>query len=311
MAPSLYPHTPYCLNRSNGGAHLALASVGALPANDPNVQAWNPFARNSTPYRNIVLVGQDADSELRYLANNGSIDFNPYGFATVGTVLDCQRLYDMLHPGLRDNMSLIKLIRYCYPEANMDELCLHNAGNDAVWELKVCMKLLAKLAERYAPESADYPAFPKVWDAIFVAVDVESLNGDPDRITELGYACLDSRDMVNIHDDAYERKITARHLIIKKNVPVKVNGVRDWGRTHRFGNANYDTDNFDPHYGPSKEIWPWQIPPNANKLFFVPKNGKQWGWTAPAGLRPQDGGDCSIQTSSRYWDKLMRKPFNN
>ncbi|KAL8996523.1 MAG: hypothetical protein Q9169_003990 [Polycauliona sp. 2 TL-2023] len=163
MAPDLYPHTPYCLDRNNGGIHLALASVGALPAND---QAWAPFARNNTPYRNIVLVRQDADSELRYLANDPTINFNPYGFATVGTVLDCQRL------------SL-----YTMPEMMQ---------------------------------------------------------------SELGFAWPDSRDIVNIRDDSYERKITARHLIIRKNIPAKVNSVRNWGRIRRYGHCNYDTDTIDP-----------------------------------------------------------------
>lgn len=308
MAPTLYPRTPYTLTSSIGGPHLALATVGAVPSMDPNIPQWNPFARNDTRYRNIILVGQAADSELGYLANNPSIDFNPYGFATVSGVLDCQRLYDWLHPG-HDTIGLANLVRYCFPEKNVQELSLHNAGNDAIWELKCCMVLLKQLADKYVPNSSECAAYPKVWDAIFVAMDVELLNAKLDRITELGFAILDSRHIGSIHDaDGFEKCITARHIIIKKNVPMMVNGRRNWRGIPRYGNANYDTDNFDPAFGSSREVWINQVPRNANSLFFVPKSGRQWDWVAPAGLRPQQGGECVIQQSSVYWDRLVRKP---
>lgn len=241
MAQSAYPRTPYTLTASEGGAHLALATVGALPSTDPNVQAWNPFARNNTKYRNIILIGQDADAELRFLV--GHEFFNPYGFATVGAVLDCQRLYAMLHPG-RNSIGLEALIQYCYPSINTSALCLHNAGNDAIWELKCCMILLREFANILAPGSANQ-AFPKVFDAIFVAMDVEAMNGKKERLTEFGLASLDSRHITNIHNPAYENHITARHMIMKGAVPKLINGERKWRGT-RYGGSIYDTDNFYP-----------------------------------------------------------------
>ena len=241
MAPTPFPKTPYTLTPTEGGIHLALATVGALPPTDPHVQAWNPFARNDTQYRNIILIGQDADAELRFLANHEH--FNPYGFATVGAVLDCQRLYAMLYPG-RDSIGLEALVQYCFPGTDTSALHLHNAGNDAIWELKCCMVLLRELAGMLAPNSINQ-AFPKVFDAIFVAMDVEAMNGDKNRLTEFGFASLDSRHILNIHNNAYENRITARHLIIKGAVPKMINGERKW-RGPRYGGSNYDTDNFYP-----------------------------------------------------------------
>ena len=57
MAPSAYPRTPYTKTHAKGDAHLALATVGALPLTDANILSWNPFARNDTRYQNIILVG--------------------------------------------------------------------------------------------------------------------------------------------------------------------------------------------------------------------------------------------------------------
>ena len=98
MPLSHFPRTPYLVTSSTGGPTTALATVGAVASDHEGVQAWNPFARNDTRSRNIILVGHDADAELRFLGNNEF--FNPYAFATTTVVLDSQRLYDMLYPGM-------------------------------------------------------------------------------------------------------------------------------------------------------------------------------------------------------------------
>ena len=194
MAPSPRAQTPFTLAKP--AVFSALAAVGAVPADHPRVNAFNPFAQNDTPYRNIILIGQDADAEWRYL--HGNPHFDPYTFATTTIVLDCQRLYDWLNP--HENLkSLLDLILYCFPETDISCQYLHNAANDAYWELQVCLHLLKELATRLAPESIDGPVFPKLWDAIFVCVDVEALNGRKTDLTELGFACLDSRHINNIH----------------------------------------------------------------------------------------------------------------
>lgn len=175
MPLAKFPNNPYTVT----SAPITLATVGAISSTDPRVPLWNPFARNDTEYRNIVFVGHAADAELKFLANNPH--FNPYAYATVAAVLDCQRLYEMLHPG-SNAQSIEFLINYCFPEHNVALMKLHNAGNDAFCELEVCMMLLKKLAERYG-FAEGRPAFPKIWDAIFVAVDVEALNGDKYALT--------------------------------------------------------------------------------------------------------------------------------
>ena len=147
----------------------------------------------------------------------------------------------MLYPG-RNSIGLEALVQYCYPGTDTAGLHLHNAGNDAIWELKCCMVLLREIASILAPESASW-VFPKVFDAVFVAMDVEAMNGRKERLTEFGFASLDSRHILNIHNNAYESRITARHLIIKGAAPKMVNGVRKW-RERRYGGSNYDTDNF-------------------------------------------------------------------
>lgn len=43
--------------------------------------------------------------------------------------------------------------------------------------------LLKKLADKYCPVSEDNPSFAKTWDAIFIAMDVEALNGEEDKLT--------------------------------------------------------------------------------------------------------------------------------
>lgn len=73
MPLAYFPNTPYLVTNP----FIALAAVGAISSTDPRVPSWNPFARNDTGYRNIVLVGQSADSELKFLSNNPH--FNPYG----------------------------------------------------------------------------------------------------------------------------------------------------------------------------------------------------------------------------------------
>ena len=55
------------------------------------------------------------------------------------------------------------------------------------------------------------------------------------------------------------------------------------------------------HFGPSREIWPNQIPQNVDRLFFVP-GAKEW--IAPCGLKPQDEGECKVV----YGKELVRKP---
>ena len=126
--------TPYTVTSAAGGAHLALATVGALPADHGYIQPWNPFARNATAYRNIILIAHDADAELRFLTYNPRFFFNPYGFCTVGAVFDCQRLYMMLHPTERNKRKLEFLIEYCFPKLDITTLHLHNGG-------KYCLSL--------------------------------------------------------------------------------------------------------------------------------------------------------------------------
>ena len=118
------PATPFLVTHWRGGVHFALATVGAVPSTHPKIPAWNPFAYNDTKYRNIILVGQDADAEYLFLRQNPH--FNPYPFGTVTAVLDCQRLYGMLHPGTGPQ-NLKSLIRYCFPEVDVELLDLHNA----------------------------------------------------------------------------------------------------------------------------------------------------------------------------------------
>ncbi|KAL8784380.1 MAG: hypothetical protein Q9195_009076, partial [Heterodermia aff. obscurata] len=296
MGPSPNPRTPYTITTSTGGPRLALATVGALPSTHPHIPPWNPFARNNTPYRNIILIGQDADAEHRYQTRHPF--FNPYRFATVGAVLDCQRLYDMLHPGL-DTIGLRNLIPYCFPGiGDIEGLCLHNAGNDAVWELRCCLVLLKELAERLAMARGE---FPKLWDAVFVAVDVEAMNGEVEHVTELGFAWLDSRDVGSIYggEEGWGRHVRSKHVIVKGEVPRRVNGVRRW-RRKRYG-GNFNTDDFYGQFGTSREIWPSQIPRHVDGLFFVPGARR---WIAPGGLRPEDEGECAVE----YGEELVRMP---
>ena len=128
MPLAAFPRTPYLLTRAAGGIFTALATVGAVAPDNPEVQAWNPFARNDTNCRNIIMFGHSADAELRYLSRNEY--FNPYAFATTTVVLDTQRLYEMLDFGA-DPIGLERLIAYCFPEISISSLSLHNAGNDA------------------------------------------------------------------------------------------------------------------------------------------------------------------------------------
>lgn len=133
---SRMPSAPYTVTRTEGGAHLALATVGALSHNHPMVQSWKPFARNDTRYRNVILIGQDADAEWRFLANNPHFTIsNLFNFATVGAILDCQQLYIMLHPETYGNkIGLENLIRYCFPDVDVTTLRLHNAvSNPEFW----------------------------------------------------------------------------------------------------------------------------------------------------------------------------------
>ena len=178
--PFRRPLTPYSLTTSAGGIYTALATVGAVPNDHPQVQRWNPFARNDTRNRNIILVGQDTDAALGYLAN--CEHFNPYAYVTTAVILDCQLLYDMLYPGGHAR-GLAYLIHSCFPDVDVASLHLHNGGNDAYWELKVCLRLMKMLADTFAPESRESAACEKIWDAIFVCVDVEALNGRQNHIT--------------------------------------------------------------------------------------------------------------------------------
>ncbi|CAF9927368.1 MAG: hypothetical protein HETSPECPRED_006567 [Heterodermia speciosa] len=285
MAPSPNPRTPYTIPNKEGFPHLALSTIGAIPPTHPCIPAWNPFAYNTTPYRNIILIGQDADAEYRYLGANPY--FNPYSFAPVGAVLDCQRLYDMLYPGAQQ-IGILNLIIYCFPDVVVEEQCLHNAGNDAVWELRCCMVLLRELAGMYAP-GMEGKRFPKVWDAVFVCVDVEAMNGDVGKITEVGVAWLDSRDIGSVYDESYVEKIRARHVIVKGEVPKKVNGRRNWKPKGKS------------QFGPSREIWPYQFQRNLDQLFFV-RGAREW--IAPGGLRPEDGGKCK----EVYKKEVVRRP---
>ena len=176
MPPAHYPKAPYTIGQ--GLIHSVLAAVGAISSDHPQIKPINPFARNDTTYRNIILVGQDADSEYRYLVENPH--FNPYPFATICGILDNQRIYDWLHPG-ENNRGIEYLVQYCFPDQNVSNL--HNAGNDAYWELRVCMHLLKELASCSVPESQSQPAFKKLWDVVFVAMDVEAFNGRKERLT--------------------------------------------------------------------------------------------------------------------------------
>lgn len=289
---------PYTVTHYVGGPYTALATVGAVPHNDPSVPAWNPFARNDTKYRNIILVGHDADAEYRFLGTNPSFPhLNPFNFATTGAILDNQRLYMMLHPEEKNKIGLEALIEYCFPGLDMNNMHLHQAGNDAYWELKCCMVLLARLAARYAPGSTTRNAFPKLWDAIFMCIDVEAWNGRQERLTELGFAWLDSRQITNIHAHNFDNRIRASHIIIKGAVPkMNEDGVRVW-KGKKWGNGNTETDSFYPRFGPSQEIWGNQIPYRANKLFFVDAKGGPYKWLAPANLKAGEEGEADVRRS--------------
>ena len=288
---------PYTLTHYVGGPPTALATVGAIPHTDPSIPAWNPFARNDTRYRNIILVGHDADAEHRFLGTNPHFPYlNPFAFATTGAILDNQRLYMMLHPHVTNKIGLEALIGYCFPGLDMRGLHLHQAGNDAYWELKCCMVLLARLAALYAPESVNRNAFPKMWDAIFMCIDVEAWNGRQERLTELGFAWLDSRHVHNIHAHPnFDAQIRAKHIIIKGAVP-KMNeqGVRVW-KGKKWGNGNEETDSFYPRFGASMEIWPNQIPYRVNRLFFVDARTEPYQWLAPANLKADKEGEAEVK----------------
>ena len=218
---------PYTVTHYIGGPHLALATVGALPHNDPMVATWNAVARNNTRYRNIVLIGHDANAEYKFLGTNPHFPhLNPFNFATVGAILDCQRLYAVLNPAVRNKVGLEYLISYCFPTVDTSSLHLHNAGNDAYWELRLCMALLARLAAQHAPGSDQRRAYPKLWAAIFVCIDVEAWNGRQERLTELGFAWLDSRHIDNIHRHDFDNRIRASHMIIKGRC---AKDARAWG----------------------------------------------------------------------------------
>ena len=81
------------------------------------------------------------------------------------------------------------------------------------------MVLLRKLAEHHAPGSELRRAHPKLWDSVFICVDVEARNGRNNRLTEFGFSWLDSRRIENIHNLNFDERIKASHLIIKGAVP--------------------------------------------------------------------------------------------
>ena len=154
------------------------------------------------------------------------------------------------------------------------------------------MHLLKELAERYGPGSKE--AFPKLGDAIFICMDIEALNGKKDKITELGFTSLDSRNIANIHELTYEQHMKSTHIIIKENVPFKNNnGKRRRWPEYRHGGANYTTDCFYPDLGESKEVYFNKVRPHVNHLFWIRGSGKKYDWVAPAGLKQDDRGSCT------------------
>lgn len=69
------------------------------------------------------------------------------------------------------------------------------------------MVLLRRVAKRYASYSMQMAPFAEIWDAVFLSMDVEALNGLKDRLTEFGLACLDPGDVVDVHNNSYGQLI--------------------------------------------------------------------------------------------------------